>query len=175
MPVLQNARHEQFCHLLVQGKGTLKAYMEAGFAKSSKSAKTLAEKPDIVARIAEIREEVGRQLQLNTGLTVERVAKELEKLGFANMLDYVKIDEDGQPELDFSELNRDKAAAIGEITTDVITNPRTGEVTKRTKFKLLDKKGALVDLGRYLGMWVDRKELKVGGVMFHISADDASL
>lgn len=169
--ILPNARHERMAHGLALGKKKGTAYREAGFKENSASAAKLANAPHILARV--------RELQLLavslTTLSVEKVLGELEKLGFANMLDYIRIDPDGSPVLDFTHLTREQAAAIGEITTDEIVNSRDGTVTRRTKFKLLDKKGALVDLGRYLGMFVERKDIRVGGVMFHINKDDENL
>lgn len=169
--VLGNERWEKFSNLLAQGETQYKAYAKAGFGPNSRSAAKLANNPVIMERV--------RQLQelaiVETTLTIKRVLDELEKIGFANMLDYIKIGEDGQPELNFTGLTREKAAAIGEITTEELTNPRTGEVTRRTKFKLLDKKGALVDIGKYLGMWVDRRDIRVGGVMLHMTPSDMAL
>lgn len=171
MPILQNQRQELFANLLARGKMQSKAYAEAGYKPNSKSAKKLAQHPDVKRRIAELNELAVAE----TTLTVQKVLDELMKLGFSNMLDYIKIDEDGSAELDFKGLTREQAAAIGEITTEETTNPRTGEITKRTKFKLLDKKGALVDLGRHLQMWVDRKDIRVGGIMFHVTKEDMQL
>lgn len=171
MPMLENVRWENFAQHLAMGKKQIKAYQEAGFKPNSKSANKLAQNEVIQARVTELRQ-VALQ---NNMLTIERVSKELEKIGFANMMDFIKIDNEGNPEIDMRTIDRDKAAAIGEITTDVITNPRDGSVTKRTKFKLLDKKGALVDLGRYLGMFVERKQVQHAGVMFHVNADDMNL
>lgn len=171
MPILDNQRWELMAQQLAQGKKQSAAYRIAGFKPNTRSANLLANHEVVVARVKELTEVA----VANTTLTIERVLNELEKLGFSNMLDFIKIDDDGQPQLDFGRLTRDQAAAIGEITTDVITNPRTGDVTRRTKFKLLDKKGALVDLGKYLGMFIDRKDVRVGGVMFHINADDNAL
>lgn len=170
--IVDNRRQELFANFLARGLSHYKAYKEAGYRPNSKSASQLAQNPLIVARVQELKDAVVAQ----TTLSIQKVLGELEKLGFSNMLDYVKIDQDdGSVEVDLRNVTREQAAAIGEITTDVTTNPRTGEVTKRVKFKLLDKKGALLDLGRYLGMFVDRKEVKVGGVMFHINKEDSEL
>ena len=168
---LQNIRWEKYAQGLATGTTQNKAYKAAGFAPSNRSAVVLANRTEIKDRVAWIIQ----QAVAETKLTIQRVLDELEKIGFANMLDYIKIGEDGQPVLNFTELDRNKAAAIGEIVTDEITSPRDGSVTRRTKFKLLDKKGALIDLGKYLGMFVDRKEVKVGGVMFHMDANDMNL
>ena len=171
MPILQNERWELFANLLVRGKTQYKAYAEAGFKPSSKAATKLAANQVIRARVTEL-----QQLAIaETSLSVQRVLDELMKIGFSNMLDYINIDDDGGAEIDLRGMTREQAAAIGEITTEETTNPRSGEVTKRTKFKLLDKKGALVDLGRHLQMWVDRKDIRVGGVIFHVTNDDMAL
>jgi len=171
LPILENQRWELYAQKLATGAKQMTAYKAAGFKPNSKSATKLAQNEVIVKRIRELTELAVAQ----TTISIERVLRELEKIGFANMLDYVKVDDEGQPCLDFTDLDREKAAAIGEIITDVITNPRDGSITRRTKFKLLDKKGALVDLGKHLGMFVDRKDIRVGGVMFHINASDANL
>lgn len=170
MPLISNIRHERFAQLLASGKKQIAAYTDAGFSRNSRSAAKLAAQPFIKARVQEL---VGTALS-DTMLDIRKVTNELEKLAFANMLDYIKIDTDGTPTLDFTRLTREQAAAIGEITMDEITGP-TGQVTRRTKFKLLDKRGALVDLGKHLGMFIDRKDIRVGGVMFHVNADDMSL
>lgn len=172
MPILANQRHELMAQGLAAGKTQSKAYRDAGFpATTIRRAKSLAASEKIKLRVRELTDIA----IANTTLTIEKVLRELEKLGFANMMDYIKIDDDGHPELDLSALTREQAAAIGEITTDLITSPRDGSVTRRTKFKLLDKKGALVDLGRHLGMFIDRKQIQVGGVMFHVTPEDMAL
>lgn len=147
-----------------------KAYKAAGFKPNSKSASVLAAREDVQERVQQI-----HALALeDTKLDIKKVVGELEKIGFANMLDYVTIGDDGQPRLDWSRVTREQAAAIGEITVDEETD-RNGVTTRKTKFKLLDKKGALVDLGRYLGMFVDRKEHTHKGIMFHVSKEDMQL
>jgi phage terminase small subunit len=171
MPVLLNVRHELVAQNLAKGMKNAAAYKAAGFKPNSKSAGKLCCAPHITARVAELMEIA----VANTTLDATRVLGELEKIGFSNMLDFIRITDEGQPVLDFSTLTRDQAAAIAEITTDELTNPRTGEITKRTKFKLLDKKAALDSIGRHLGMFVERKDIRVGGVMFHVNASDDAL
>ena len=93
---------------------------------------------------------------------------ELRKLAFANVLDYITIGGDGQPRTDFSAMTRDQAAAVGEITVEGRTEQREDAepaVIVKTKFKLCDKRAALVDLGRHFGLFPTRAELtgKNGG------------
>lgn len=95
-----------------------------------------------------------------TEITADNVLREMAKIGFANMADYMKATPDGDPYLDFSELTRDQAAALIEVTVDDFKEGRGEDARdiRRVKFKLADKKGALVDIGKHLGMFVDKHE-----------------
>ncbi|ENX01467.1 hypothetical protein F900_01834 [Acinetobacter modestus] len=90
-----------------------------------------------------------------TKITQDMVIKELAKIGFSNMLDYITITNGGDPVTDFSALTRDQAAAISEITVEEYTEGRGDDArnVKRTKFKLSEKRSALVDIGKHIGMF----------------------
>ena len=75
-----------------------------------------------------------------TLVTADAVIAELAKIGFSNMQDYVGESFSVQ---DIQGLTRDQAAAIQEITID-------GD---KIRFKLADKRAALVDIGRHLGIF----------------------
>ena len=69
--------------------------------------------------------------------------------------------------VDLSELTREQAAAISEVTVEDYKDGRGEDArdVRKVKFKLSDKRSALVDIGKHLGMFVERKELtgKDGG------------
>ena len=91
-------------------------------------------------------------------LSAESVLGELMRLGFANMLDYLDF-KDGKPRVDLSRLTRDQACAIAEV--NVTTRQERGkdaEVTQ-VRFKLADKRQALVELGKHLGLFKERPGL----------------
>jgi phage terminase small subunit len=99
-------------------------------------------------------------------VSVERITRELALIGFSNMADYMTAGPDGDPVLDFSKLTRDQAAALSEVTVEDFKDGRgeTARDVRRVKFKLADKRAALVDLGRTFAMFKDRQELTgVGG------------
>jgi phage terminase small subunit len=105
---------------------------------------------------------------LKMEISAERVLNELALLGFSNMLDYISVGENGAARVDLSKLTRDQAAAMQEITVEEFTE-RTGEDedgkptfenVRRTKFKLADKRSALVDLGRHLKLFTDRLQVE---------------
>ncbi|MBB3770970.1 phage terminase small subunit [Angulomicrobium tetraedrale] len=93
-------------------------------------------------------------------VTQERIVDELAKIGFANMQDYMRANAEGDPYLDFSGLTREQAAALAEVTVEDFKDGRgeTARDVRRVKFKLHDKRAALVDLGRHLGMFKERIE-----------------
>lgn len=108
-------------------------------------------------------------------ITAERVIAELALLGFSNMQDYLGVTADGTPFVDLSAVDRDKWAAVGEVTVDHI-NKRDGEETKtveRVKFKLADKRAALVDLGKHLHIFDETVNVNVNDVTPSSPLDDA--
>lgn len=137
-----------------------KAYDASGMQDSSvyvEASKMLAS-PKISLRIAALQEATAKR----HNVTVDKIVRELALIGFSNMLDYMRTQEDGSAYLDFSALTRDQAAAIGEVTSEVYMDGagEDAKPVKRTKFKLSDKRAALVDLGKHLGMFVERHEVK---------------
>ena len=62
--------------------------------------------------------EAQRTIEEKLDISAERVVMELAKLAFSNMLDYTKVTEYGQLDTDLSNLTRDQAAAIAEVTSE---------------------------------------------------------
>lgn len=158
MPVLSNAKHERFAQARAKGETADAAYVTAGFSENRSNAARLSANEHVVARIAEL---LGRAAD-RTEVTVAKVIAELAKVGFSNMLDYVTVQDGGDAYVDLSALSRDQAAAIQEITVEDFKDGRGDEArdVRRVKFKLLDKRAALVDIGRHLGMFTDKIEMK---------------
>jgi phage terminase small subunit len=154
MSVLRNLRQERFAHELVKGKNATDAYEAAGYLRNAQGAYRLKNKPHVAARIRELAERAA----LKAEVSAERVLRELALIGFANMKDYARIGADGDPYLDFSGLTRDQAAAIVEMIVEDFKDGRGKDArdVRRVRFKLADKRGALVDIGRHLGMFRDR-------------------
>ena len=146
------------------------AAIRAGY--SGKTARAIAyellTKPDIQDAIAEAQQERSKR----TGINQDRVLAELALLGFSNMQDYMRSGPDGDPYLDFSGLTREQAAALTEVTVEDFKDGRGDDArdVKRVKFRLADKRAALVDIGKHLGMFKERVEHS-GGVTFELVND----
>ena len=116
--------------------------------------------------IAEAIEAAQLERSERTKITADSVLQELAKIGFANMLDYMS-EHNGQMHLDFSQLTRDQAAAISEYQTETVMGGEERPDMVKTRFKLLDKRAALVDIGRHLGMFSDKIQVEQSGSIQH--------
>ena len=129
------------------------AYVAAGYKANDGNASRLKGNESVRARIDEILAEGAAKV----GVTVEAVVRELAKIGFANIADYVDVS-GPDPVISLSGVSQDKLAALQEITTEVVHESRgrsKADEVRRVKIKLWDKKSALVDLGKHLGMFKD--------------------
>ena len=181
MPALSTPSHEIFAQGLVAGLNASAAYEKAGYKPSGSSACNLRKNPDIKRRVEELTERklgaVGlseRSVELaieRTGVTKERVINELAKLAFANMMDYMRVGPNGDPVTDFSQITRDQAAALQEVVVEDFVDGRGEDKrdVRRVRFKLHDKRGALIDIGKELGMFVNRTERGAPGEFAGVS------
>lgn len=135
------------------------AAIRAGY--SEKTAQEQASRLLSNVMVSEAVKSAQEERSRRTEITQDMVLQELAKIGFANMQDYMRANAYGDPHLDFSQLTRDQAAALIEVTVEDFKEGRGEDARdiRRVKFKLADKKGALVDIGKHLGMFRERVEL----------------
>ena len=158
------SKQERFVEEYLVDLNATQAAIRSGYSKKTATAigaENLT-KPDIADAIAVARKELSEK----TGISAERVLAELAKIGFSNMQDYIRVTGD-DIYVALNDMSRDEAAAIGEVTVEErkLGNEDEGKVT-RTKFKLLDKRAALNDLGRHLGLFEadNTRKVSVGGM-----------
>jgi phage terminase small subunit len=151
-------KQETFVREYLVDLNATQAAIRAGY--SSRTAYSIGEenlkKPEIAAAVDAGMKDRAERIEI----TADKVLRELALIGFANMADYMSTGPDGDPFLDFSGLTRDQAAALAEVTVEDFKDGRGEDArdVRRIKFKLADKKGALVDIGRHLGMFKDKVE-----------------
>ena len=169
MSVLKNAKYELFAQYLAQGLKQADAHEKAGFKRNDGNASKLAAKPEIDARIKELKEIGAEKAAVAIGVTKEKITAELAKLGFSNMLDYMTVGSDGLPFIDMTAIaaDRDKGAAIQEVIVETTTRMEVNAAgekeavpVRKVRFKLADKRAALVDMARHLGMNTDVVQVK---------------
>lgn len=154
------AKQQRFVDEYLVDLNATQAAIRAGYSK--KTARSISNenltKPDIQEAISKgMRERSGR-----VEITQDMVLKELAKIGFSDIRKVVRwgetqvrmvdADDDGAEDMvpyhglaliDSTEIDDSIAGAIAEVS-----QTRDG-----LKVKLHDKKGALVDIGRHLGMF----------------------
>ena len=127
-------------------------------------------RPRVKAAIAEAMAERERDLQIDA----REVLREIARLCFSNILDYVQVTENGSAELDLSGLTRDRAAAITEISlaegAELTGRLRGGG--RRVKLKLADKPRSLHLLGQHLGLFARGRD--EAGVRADAAGDGAA-
>ena len=166
MPLLRNPKHERFAQELAKGKSGAAAYRLAGYKGDRRDATKLRHSPDVARRLEEIlasrdraeTKAVERTIE-RTAITKQRVIEELAKIGFANMADYTRL-VGSERVVDLTDASLDHLAAVQEIVVEDFKDGRGDHArdVRRVKLKLHDKKGALVDIGRELGMFINRTE-----------------
>lgn len=156
-----NAKQQRFVDEYLIDLNATQAAIRAGY--SEKTAGSVGhenlQKPEIATAI----HNAMAARSVRTEITQDMVMQELALIGFSNMLDYIHITPEGDAFVDLSQLSRDKAAAITDLTVEDFTDSR-GECSRdvrRTKIKLSDKRRALVDIGKHLGMFVERQQVTV--------------
>jgi len=137
-------KQARFCEEYMIDLNGKQAAIRAGY-----SAKTAENKASNLLRLVKVGSRIDKLKKARskrTEIEVDQVVKELALVAFANMLDYISI-EDGVARIDLSELSPDQAAAIHEIKTEHM------ESGQCTKIKLIDKLRALTKLGEHLGIF----------------------
>lgn len=145
------------------------AGIRAGYSPNSigRNMARVMQRPRVKAAIAAAMAERERDLQIDA----REVLREIARLSFGNMLDYLRVAEDGSAELDLAGVTRDRAAAITEITLadGASATGRVRRGGRRVKLKLADKPRSLQLLGQHLGLFTRGRDAE--GVRAHEMAE----
>ena len=126
-----------------------KAALEAGYSKLFAKSHSKKLRQQLSGLITQYQEEALQK----TALSVARVQQEFAALGFANIVDYFDIMEDGSmlPKK-LSDLTREQTAAIQEMKV-VEIDTENGREFRVGYIKLADKRANLVELGKTMGIF----------------------
>ncbi|MBU3205587.1 terminase small subunit [Clostridium algidicarnis] len=134
-----------------------------------KKEETAAQAGSRLLRNVKVKEHIDKRMkdrEKRTEVTQDKVLQELAKIGFADIKDYleyktaktvVQHDENGEPVIDYQQIVN--VIDSKEVDTSVIQEVSIGK-DGTFKFKLYDKQKALVDIGKHLGMFTDKVEVK---------------
>lgn len=179
MPILANSKYELFAQKLAQGMSASAAYVAAGYEAHGSNAGRLSKNEQVRARVQELQSEGARQ----AGVTVEGVVRELAKIGFSDIRKVVRwssnLTEVGES-ADTGEPMLRAFNNVALIDSDALDDAMAGAIAEVSqtkegalKIKLYDKRAALVDLGKHLGMF-DEQDVNAN-ITVNISSGDAEL
>lgn len=141
----------RFCDEYLIDLDTVRAARAAGY-KTAKNTKRrvyeLMQRPELQDYL----KSQSRARSERLSLTADSVLRELAKLGFANIRDFLTFTADGTATFDLQRMTREQAAAICELTVEEVLDKDKARV-RRTKIKLADKRGALELIGKHLAMF----------------------
>lgn len=164
-------KQEAFVREYLIDLNATQAAIRAGYSPSGASVEghRLLANAKIAAAIA-----VGqRERAEKAGVTAERVLAELAKIGFS---DIRRLFTPGGNLLPVNDLDDEAAASVAsvEVITRKVPGGEADEVERVAKIKLWDKRAALVDMGKHLGMFTDKLEVS-GSQTLIVARDDAHL
>ncbi|WP_016745755.1 terminase small subunit [Rhizorhabdus wittichii] len=153
MPILPNAKYERFAQERASGKAPSDAYEAAGFKRNSGNAGRLDRQPAIQARVAELLTRAAEKVEISKA----RVLDELAKIGFS---DIRKLFDDRGNLIPIHLLPADAAACLSAVEVRTLKTEDRDEaaVEQVAKIKTWDKRGALVDIAKIMGFYVEKHE-----------------
>ena len=182
MPILKNAKHERFAQGISEGMSNAEAYVWAGYETNANaaavSATRLLKDAKVQTRIAELlkrREDIEIRATEKAvdklAISKERILSELAKIGFADIRKAVKwhghlIQEQDAPDGgDVLVIKNTYSNNVSLVSSDEIDDETAGAIaevsqspTGGLKIKLHDKQAALVNMGKHLGLFVEKHE-----------------
>jgi hypothetical protein len=138
---LEDPREQRFVERYVETNNGTQSAIVAGY--SVKSARTIASQLLKRRNIKEAIERRNAQLMDELNFTPDRIIRELAKIAGVNSADFITVDENGQPHIDFSGVTRRDLAAIASVEN----------TEKGVKYKTHDKIKALVELAKLARMY----------------------
>ena len=180
MPVLANAKHERFAQEIATGATATEAYVTAGYKADDGNASKLANRPELVARVQEITGAAAEKAGVTAQAVIEELAKlgfanmqDYMRIGpdgrpYMDFSALTREQAAAIQELVVETRTDFTAAPDGEVDEGLEPQGHGGALTRRqakqqdgapipeilkVRFKLADKRAALVELGKYLGIF----------------------
>jgi phage terminase small subunit len=151
LALLEDPRERRFIERYVETNHGTQSAIVAGY--SVKSARTIASQLLKRRNIKEAIERRNAELMDELNFTPDRIIRELAKIAGVNSADFIRIDQDGQPRVDFSGVTRRHLAAVASVEN----------TEKGVKYKTHDKLRALDMLAR-MGQLYPAERLEHTGV-----------
>ena len=153
-------RRSEFVRQYIKRLNAAAAARASGYAPSSSKTEgsRLLANVDVQQAITEARQQLAEREQV----TPERIVSELASIAFSDLGDYFRL-EGKNASIDFSNVPLGATKALESITVDEYVEGRgdNAETVRRIRVRLHDKRAALVDLAKTLGMFSDGVNVQV--------------
>lgn len=179
-------KQEKFVQELLKGKSQREAYKASYSVKNmtdksiDETASKLFKNVKVNTRYNELHDKLVKKAEDECIVTATDVLKELTKIGFANITDYLEVKEmevvTGYDKSDKPIINNMKMVDVYE--TARVHKEKLGAIAeiKQTKdgiaIKMHDKVKALEDIAKHLGMFVDKVE-HTGEITYTVKPNNA--
>ena len=122
---------------------------------------------------AEIRAEIDRRLAATFdryAVTSDRIIRELALIAFANIGDFIEVQDDGSLVVDFGTATREQMASLKSIEIETTIDGAAPGV-RRVKISMSDKRQALMDLAKLRRM-LPADRLEHSGSIEHVVPEE---
>ena len=139
-----------FIEAYLISKNATKAAIAAGFSERSANNQGTRLMAD-----DDIRAEIEARLAATFdryAVTSERIIRELAKIAFANIGDFIAVQNDGSLTVDFGTSTREQMASLKSLEVDKRTSAGAAPGVRKIKISLSDKRQALMDLAKIARM-----------------------
>ena len=165
-------KEQAFVEVYIANKGNgTQAAIAAGY--SARSAYTLASR---LLKKVEVKSAIERKtakVLARYDVTPDKIVRELAKIGFSNVDDFIAKQDDGSVIIDLSTATPEQLAALTSIELDQYTDGRGANArgVKRVRFKLADKRQALMDLAKLARMLPSERVEHTGGIAQNVPVE----
>lgn len=146
-----DARRQAFIDSYLATNNVTKAAIMAGYSKKTAASQgsRLLKDAKIAAAVADRQAAMRDTLEI----TAEAVKREVAKLAFASIGNFIKVGADGAPYVDFSEATPEHLAGLQAVTVEEFKDGRSDKrEVRRVKVTLGDKSRNLENLMKHFGM-----------------------
>lgn len=149
-------REMQFVIEYMKDENQTQAAIRAGYSPIGAATQggRLLKRADVQAELAYRKQQLIKPITDRYAVTRERQIRELAKIAYGNIADFIVFDDDGQPFYDFSEATRDELAQLESLQIDEYSEGRGKDRRdiKKIKISTRDKLKAIAMLNEMCGL-----------------------
>ena len=145
-------RYDAFARAYIQSLNATDAAIKAGYSEKTaySQGQRLLKKVEIQDRLQKLRDEAQKRAEI----TLDDILNEYKKIAFGGMSKFIRVTQDGDPQIDLSNCTPEDLDLLAEATVEDFTEGRGEDArdVRRIKIKPMDRLKALETLGKHLGL-----------------------